>query len=314
MNTCIEVVDLSKVYPNGTRANIGLNLKVHEGEIVGLIGPNGAGKTTLIRQLLGLLKPTSGRIHILGYDVVRYPHKIKGRVGYVPQFPGTYPSHTVAEVVSFVLSLKGLRGTALKERVMETLSLVGLNEAAHWFGYQLSGGMAKLVFLAMAICQNPPVLILDEPTAMVDIERRERVWHAITAAGARAVLLASHQIDEVRQYCARVYLMAGGKFIAEGPPHEIAAVTRLSTALTLVANDPQRLEQLLVKSGDMFRRKGEVFEVVYPELAMALSRLEIIRQSVGLRYVYVEAPSLEKAVKRLLLEGKHNEALERGSS
>lgn len=300
----IEVADLIKEYPNGTRANAGLSLTVNEGEIVGVIGPNGAGKTTLIRQLLGLLKPTSGRIHILGCDVVRYPHMIKGRVGYVPQAPLTYPSLTVAEVISFVLSLKGLRGAGLRERVMETLTLVGLEQSAGSFGYQLSRGMARLVLLGMAICQNPPVLILDEPTAMVDIERKERVWHAITASGARAVVLASHDIHEVREHCTRVYLMVGGKFIAEGPPHEIAALTRLSTVLTIVADDSQRVEELLVESGDMFRRKGDVFEIVFPELVMALSRLELIRQGIALRYVHLEAPSLERAVKQLLLEGR----------
>jgi len=299
----IEVADLTKEYPNGTRANAGLSLTVREGEVVGVIGPNGAGKTTLIRQLLGLLRPTSGRIHILGCDVVRYPHMIKGRVGYVPQAPLTYPSHTVAEVISFVLSLKGLRGTGLRERVMETLTLVGLEQSARSFGYQLSRGMARLVLLGMAICQNPPVLILDEPTAMVDIERKERVWHAITASGARAVVLASHDIHEVREHCTRVYLMVGGKFIAEGPPHEIAALTRLSTVLTIVADDSQRVEELLVESGDMFRRKGDEFEIVFPELVMALARLELIRQGIALRYVHIEAPSLERAVKQLLLEG-----------
>ncbi|HPD06407.1 MAG TPA: ABC transporter ATP-binding protein [Candidatus Bipolaricaulis sp.] len=300
----IEVADLTKEYPNGTRANAGLSLTVNEGEIVGVIGPNGAGKTTLIRQLLGLLKPTSGRIRILGCDVVSHPHMIKGRVGYVPQAPLTYPSLTVAEVISFVLGLKGLRGAGLRERVMETLTLVGLEQSAGSFGYQLSRGMARLVLLGMAICQNPPVLILDEPTAMVDIERKERVWHAITASGARAVVLASHDIHEVREHCTRVYLMVGGKFIAEGPPHEIAALTRLSTVLTIVADDSQRVEELLVESGDMFRRKGDVFEIVFPELVMALSRLELIRQGIALRYVHLEAPSLERAVKQLLLEGR----------
>jgi len=298
----VEVADLTKVYPNGTQANVGLNLTVHEGEVVGVIGPNGAGKTTLIRQLLGLLKPTSGRIRILGCDVVSHPHLIKGRVGYAPQLPGTYPSHTVAEVISFVLRLKGLRGAALRARVMETLALVGLEQAAGLFGYQLSSGMARLVLLGMAICQNPPVLILDEPTAMVDIERKDRVWQAIAASGARGILLASHDIDEVRKHCTRVYLMVGGKFIAEGPPHEIAALTRLSTVLTLVADNSQRVEEVLVESGDMFSRKGEAFEIVFPELGMALSRLEQIQRSNALRYVHLEAPSLERAVKHLLRE------------
>lgn len=300
----IEVVDLTKVYPNGTKANVGLNLTVREGEVVGVIGPNGAGKTTLIRQLLGLLRPTSGHIRILGCDVVHYPWRIKGHVGYVPQIPPIYPSLTVEEVISFVASLQGLYGINRRKRVMETLSLLGIEHAARWFGYQLSQGMAKIVSVGMAICQKPAVLILDEPTAMVDIERKERVWQAITVSGARAVLLASHDIHEVRERCTRVYLIAGGKFIAEGPPHEIAALTRLSTVLTIVVDDPQRMEELLVKSGDIFTRKDKVFEIAFPELMMALSRLELIQQNVVIRYVHIEAPSLEKAVKQFLLGGR----------
>ncbi|MEM4531532.1 MAG: ABC transporter ATP-binding protein [Thermofilaceae archaeon] len=300
----IKVTNLTKVYPNGTRANAGLTLTVSEGEVVGVIGPNGAGKTTLIRQLLGLLRPTSGRIEILGRDVVRYPHAIKGLVGYVPQPPLFYPSHTVAEVISFVLGFHGLRGAGLRERVMETLALVGLEQSAQLFGYQLSQGMAKLLLLGMALCQKPAVLILDEPTAMVDIERKERVWRAIAASGARAVLLASHDIHEVLEHCTRVYLIVEGRFVAEGPPHQIAALTRLSTVLTIAVDDAQAVEQLLSESGDMFRRKGEVFEIVFPELTMALARLELIRQRYTIRYVHVEAPSLERAVKELLLGGR----------
>lgn len=300
----IEVVNLTKVYPNGTRANIGLHLTVREGEIVGVIGPNGAGKTTLIRQLLGLLQPTSGRVNVLGVDVVRYPQRIKGHVGYVPQAPPIYPSLTVEEVISFAASLQGLRGISLRERVKETLSLLGIEHSARWFGYQLSQGTAKLISVAMAICQKPTVLILDEPTAMVDIEKKERVWQAVTASGARAVLLASHDIQEVREHCTRVYLMARGKFVAEGPPHEIAALARLSTVITVVVDDPQRMEELLDRSGDMFTRKDKVFEIVFPELMMALSRLELIRQNVNIRYIHIEAPSLDKAVRWLLFEGR----------
>lgn len=310
----IEVVDLTKVYPNGTRANIGLNLVVREGEVVGVIGPNGAGKTTLIRQMLGLLRPTSGRIYILGHDIVRYPYAIKGRVGYVPQAAPIYPSHTVKELLAFVLSLKGLRGSKLRGRVKEALALVGLDRAADMFGYQLSAGMAKLVLLAMALCQDPQVLILDEPTAMVDIERKELVWQAIAASGARCVLLSSHDIHEVRDHCTRVYLLFAGRFIAEGPPHEIAALTRLSTVLTLIVDEPQRMEQFLAHSGEVYRRKGVVFEIVFPELALALSRLELICQEISIRYVQIEAPSLEKAVKQLLLKEQGHEAMERDAS
>ena len=300
MTMLIEVADLAKVYPNGVKANDGLTLNVCEGEIVGLIGPNGAGKTTLIRQLLGLLRPTEGQIKILGRDVVKHPHAIKGLVGYVPQAPLYYPSLTVEEVVSFVLKFKNYKGAALRQKVWEILELVGLQQYAQLSGYQLSRGLMKLVLLAMALCQEPPLLILDEPTAMVDVERKARVWEAIRASGARGVLLASHDIKEVQDYCNRIYFMVGGKFIAEGPPHEVAALAHLPVVITLVPQDPDSVKDLLASAGATFHMVGDTVEVVCDNLAEGLKYIEDIQSTSGLRYLHVKAPSLERAVVKLL--------------
>ncbi|MCL0093964.1 ABC transporter ATP-binding protein [Dehalococcoidia bacterium] len=302
MTTLIEVVDLTKVYPTGLKANDALTLKVCEGEIVGVIGPNGAGKTTLIRQLLGILRPTKGQIKVLGRDVVKHPHAIKGLVGYVPQDPLCYPSLTVEEVVGFVLKFKGYRGAALREKVRQALELVGLEQAATLAGYQLSRGMMKLVLLAMALCQETPLLILDEPTAMVDVERKSRVWEAIHAPASRGVLLASHDLKEVQDCCSRIYFMVGHKFIAEGPPHEVAALARLPVAVTLVPQDRESANNLLASAGATFDVVGDAIEIVCDNLSQGLKYIEDIESSSGLRYLHVEAPSLERAVKKLLIK------------
>jgi len=302
MTALIEVVDLTKVYPNGVKANDGLTLNVREGEIVGLIGPNGAGKTTLIRQLLGLLTPTKGQIRVLGRDVVKHPHAIKGLVGYVPQAPLYYPSLTVEEVVSFVLRFRNYKGADLRRRVWETLELVGLQQSARLAGYQLSRGLMKLVLLAMALCQQPPLLLLDEPTAMVDVEKKSRVWEAIQASGARGILLASHDIKEVQDYCSRIYFMVGGVFLAEGPPHEVAALAQLPTVITLVPQDPESAKSFLASVGATFHTIGEMIEVMCDDLTEGLKCVQDIQRVSGLRYLHVEAPSLERAVKEFLIK------------
>ena len=109
MKKIINIENLTKVYPNGKRANDNITMFVRKGEIVGLIGPNGAGKTTLIRQILGLLKPTKGKIEVMGVDVSKKPEKIRGIVGYVPQYPLYYPSLTVEEILHYILLMKGIR-------------------------------------------------------------------------------------------------------------------------------------------------------------------------------------------------------------
>lgn len=296
----VEISDLTKVYPTGFKANDMVNLEVREGEVVGLIGPNGAGKTTLIRQLLGILRPTSGRIVVLGKDVVAHPHLIKGLVGYVPQIPLSYPSHTVEEVVSFVLRFRGMRGNDLRSKVSKALALVGLEESRDLMGYQLSGGSIKLLLLAMALCQDVPLFVLDEPTAMVDVEKRGMTWSAIEQAAPQGVLLASHDMNEVRDHCTRVYIMLDGKMIAEGAPYEIAALLRTPVILNILPVQPEIAEKTLVSCAASYKRRGDLFEVSFRELTEALSWLEQLLKSDGVKYVFLEAPTMEKAVIAML--------------
>ena len=145
----INVKNLTKIYPNGKKANDSLNIQVNMGESVGIIGPYGAGKTTLVRQMLGLLKPSEGYIEILGKNVAREPKSVKGKVGYVPQNPLCFPSLTVEEVITAVIKLSG-KGS-IRERAMQVIEMVGLKGMEKNKGYQLSSGSLKLLLMAMAL-------------------------------------------------------------------------------------------------------------------------------------------------------------------
>ncbi len=296
----IEVANLVKSYPNGVTANDNLNFSLNEGETVGLIGPNAAGKTTFIRQLLGLLRPTEGQITVLGQDIIRRPHAIKGLVAYVPQMPLSYPALSVEEVIGLVLQFRNYPSDKIKRKVQDTLELIGLQQSAKSAGYQLSGGSTKLVLLGMALCQDTPLLILDEPTAMVDVEKKSRIWEAIRGSQTKSILLASHDLKEVQDYCNRVYFILGGKFIAEGAPHEIAAMVKLPVLVSIVAENREIALGLMNASGADYRLTGENIEIVCENLSEGIKHMQDIESACGLRYVHIEAPSLDRAVKKML--------------
>ncbi len=294
----IEINDLTKVYPDGTKANDRISIKVRKNEIVGLIGPNGAGKTTLIRQLLGLLKPTEGSIRVMGENIAENPDVIKRTLAYVPQYPLSFPSLRVEEVLEYVFRMR--HGNAPREetekKISEVLSLVGLDGASKFFGYQLSGGMKKSLLLAMALVQELPVLVLDEPTSMVDIVTKHRLWRAIKDSNREGILLASHDMNEVKALCDRVYLLVYGKIVASGTPADIVSMIKMPTEVRLI---PERevSPSLLPKE---HKRRGDLYELVFDTLEDALKTVEAILKSAGVAYLEIESPSFENLVINLI--------------
>jgi len=172
----LKIINLTKVYPNGKKANDSINITVRRGEVAGIIGPNGAGKTTLIRQVLGLLAPTSGKIEIFGEDISKKPELIKENIGYAPQNILRYPSLTVKETIEFALKFRGYRGKALSDKVKETLVYFNLEEVKDFAGYQLTPSLLRSLIISIAFAQDTPILILDEPTAMLDVVTKTRIY------------------------------------------------------------------------------------------------------------------------------------------
>jgi ABC-2 type transport system ATP-binding protein len=209
--------DVSKVY-GSVRAVDGLSLELGAGQTVALLGPNGAGKSTSIEMLLGLRAPTSGTIRVLGSDP---SHAVKaGRVGAMLQSGGLMPEVTVAELVGFVA---GLHPRPVP--VQQTLAAAGLTALAGRRVDRLSGGQTQRVRFALATAGECDLLVLDEPTAAMDVEARQSFWAGMRsqAARGRTVLFATHYLEEADQAADRVLVISGGRLIADGTPAQIKA-------------------------------------------------------------------------------------------
>ncbi|MFN7975336.1 MAG: ABC transporter ATP-binding protein [Acidobacteriota bacterium] len=200
----------------------GLDLEVPMGDIFGFLGPNGAGKTTTLRVLTGVLSATSGDARVLGVDVRRTPEKVKALVSYLPQGEVLYGDLTAAENVRFVLSLYGIPRAYREGLARESLELLELSSMADRRAGQLSGGQRRILAVACAVAPRQRLLILDEPTAGLDPEKRALVWdvlHRLQAAGA-TVFVTTHQMDEADR-CRRLGLMSRGRLLASGRPEEL---------------------------------------------------------------------------------------------
>ena len=224
-----EVRNLCKVYREPkVVANDGISWSVDRGEAFGLLGPNGAGKTTLVRQLVGLLRPTSGEIRLLGELVFagrRREPRVARYVAYLPQGASPLGELKVAEAISYTGMLRGLgkkAAAADTEELMDALSLGGL---AGRQLRKLSGGQRRLVQIAMTFVGRLPVLILDEPTADIDPSLRTRIWELVAdrAASGAAVILVTHDVSEAEHVLDRVAIMGGGRVVASGTPAELKA-------------------------------------------------------------------------------------------
>jgi len=218
----IRVLSLEKAY-GGRTAVKGISFEVHAGEVMGLLGPNGAGKTTTLRMLATTLRPTRGTATVAGYDIVKEPLAVRAHVGVLPTDPGIYGRLTAAENLRFYGHLCGLRGRALERRIDELLDWLGLAGAKHQRAEEFSKGMKQKLALARAVLHDPPVLILDEPTAGLDVLSARAVIDFIRQSrdGGRAVLFSSHYLLEADRVCDRVAIIVDGEICACGTPADV---------------------------------------------------------------------------------------------
>ena len=213
----VEVRDLVKVYGSGTRtkrALEGLNLDIPRGSIFGLLGPNGAGKSTLINIMAGLVLKTSGTVKVWGRDVTADPRGAKAAIGVVPQELNLDPFFTPRELLDVQAGMFGV--PKKQRRTMEILEMVGLADKADAYARALSGGMRRRLLVAKAMVHSPPVLVLDEPTAGVDVELRRQLWEQVLGLNARGVtiLLTTHYLEEAEQLCDRIAIIDKGNLLA----------------------------------------------------------------------------------------------------
>ncbi len=217
--------NLTKVYNNQSQlANNQINLDIHAGEIFGLLGANGAGKSTLVRQMVNLLRPTSGYITLYNQPVEQLKEKIALAVGYMPQDTHALNTLTIGEALYFTSRLRGLnRNDAYQERD-RLLDLWRLGDLQHKRSDLLSGGQRRLLHLAVAMAGNPPVLILDEPTNDLDPSRRKLVWDVLQQLNENVgttIIFITHDAIEAEKVIQRVGIMRRGELVAVGRPRDL---------------------------------------------------------------------------------------------
>jgi ABC-type multidrug transport system ATPase subunit len=237
------VRDLVKIYPGPVAALQGVDLDLPVG-MFGLLGPNGAGKTTLMRILAGLLEPTSGTAELDGESIVERPERIRSRLGYLPQDFGFFPHLSGAAMLRYLLRLKGVRAPGgLNAICDELLDRVHLSYAAGRKVKTYSGGMRQRLGIAQAIAGDPRLIIVDEPTAGLDPEERQRFYRLLSElAERRIVVLSTHIVEDVAQLCPRFAIMRGGRLVARtNPEHALRTLEGTIFEATVTAAEYQEL-------------------------------------------------------------------------
>lgn len=221
----IEVEHLSKSY--GARAAVSdLSFSVKKGEVVGFLGPNGAGKSTTLRMLTGFLPPSAGRIRIDGIDMLSQSVEAKKRIGYMPEACPLYLEMRVDEYLRYRAELKGVPRKQIVTRVGSALEMASVKEVANRIIGQLSKGTRQRVGVADALVADPPLLVLDEPTAGLDPNQIRQVRDVVKGlAGHKTVLLSTHILPEVEASCSRVIIIHQGRLVREGAPGDIRSAS-----------------------------------------------------------------------------------------
>jgi len=220
MKTALSVENLSKVYlqdkKKATKINAlnNITLEVKQGEIFGLLGPNGAGKTTFLSILAGTVIKTNGKVNVWGFDLDKNPRQVRASIGIVPQEVNLDAFFSPKKLLDLQAGLYGIKNS---QKITDTiLKLVSLNEQANSYSRNLSGGMKRRLLIAKAMVHQPPILVLDEPTAGVDVELRRNLWKNVKELNKIGVtiILTTHYLFEAQEMCDRIAIINKGNLVA----------------------------------------------------------------------------------------------------
>jgi ABC-2 type transport system ATP-binding protein len=222
MTPALSVTNLRKVYRGGTVAVDGLSLSVEEGDFFGFLGPNGAGKSTTIHCITGIATVTSGKVEVFGVDAVKDYRKARALVGLSPQEFNVDVFATPVQIVDWVGGYFGIPAAERKKRIDELMQRFDLTEHVKKPFRALSGGLKRRVILARALIHKPRLLILDEPTAGVDVELRLDLWRYLAELNrdGTTILLTTHYLEEVERLCRNIAIVAKGKIVRQGPKED----------------------------------------------------------------------------------------------
>jgi ABC-2 type transport system ATP-binding protein len=276
----LDIRGITKTYPNGVQALRGITLSIGRG-LFGLLGPNGAGKSSLMRTLATLQTPDAGTITFDGKSVLDDPQEHRRGLGYLPQDFGVYPGVSAADLLEHLALLKGITDRrARREQVDALLAQTNLWEHRRRAVSGFSGGMRQRFGIAQALLGDPRLVIVDEPTAGLDPEERNRFHNLLSEIGEQVVvILSTHIVEDVRQLCPRMAILAGGRVVGEGAPDELVDAMRgrvwgKTVAKQSVAEHRERLRVLSARlhAGQTRLRvladaaPDEAFEPVAPDL------------------------------------------------
>ncbi len=233
----ISILDLQKTYAGGKRALDGVTIDVPRGGIFGLLGPNGAGKSTLINILSGMVTKSGGSATIWGFDVDQHPRNAKRAIGVVPQEIIFDPFFTPKEALEIQAGLYGV--PKADRRTMELLRAMRLEDKADAYARTLSGGMKRRLLVAKAMVHSPPILVLDEPTAGVDVELRQQLWEFVRSLNAQGVtvVLTTHYLEEAEQLCDRIAIINHGRLIANEATRTLVGMAQEKVVEVVVDRD-----------------------------------------------------------------------------
>lgn len=224
MSSAISIENLVHRYKDAEQIAVNdITLEIKKGEIFGLLGPNGAGKTTTISILSGLIKPTQGKVFIHGFDLKQQSDESKKVIGVVPQEIALYPTLTANENLDFFGSMYGISKAALNEKIKHYLNLFGLENTGNKRVEQFSGGMKRRLNLIASLLHDPKILILDEPTASVDVQSRNLIIEFLRDLNKKGttILYTSHYLEEAENLCTDIAIIDDGKIIIQGSPQQI---------------------------------------------------------------------------------------------
>ncbi len=265
MNT-LQINNLTKTYPNGVKAIDGISLKITNG-MFGLLGANGAGKSSLMRTIASLQEPTSGSISFNGVDIIATTQYVRENLGYLPQEFGVYPKISAEKLLNHLAVLKGIiNKKERKEQVTALLQQVNLYQHRKKAVYTFSGGMRQRFGIAQALLANPKLIIVDEPTAGLDPEESNRFLNLLSEIGENViVILSTHIVEDVRNLCPKMAILANGEIISEGNPTD------------LVASIEGRIWTKIIPKSDIESYK-KAFDVISTKLVSGETQIRVISE------------------------------------
>ncbi len=290
----LSVKKLNKIYRKNIHALKDLNLEVKEGEILGLLGPNGAGKSTFINILAGVTDKTSGEVIVWGFDLDKNPRQVRVSLGIVPQEINVDPFFTPKKLLDLQA---GLFGVKKKDRITDTvLDLVALKDKSNSYTRNLSGGMKRRLLIAKALVHKPPIIILDEPTAGVDVDLRKNLWDNIRSLRKLGVtiILTTHYLQEAEELCDRVGIIHKGNLIALDTTENMLNKIQTKT-LKFEINKRIILDDINNKDFNILTNTNSEFKIEYNKQEFNIQKVIKLLENQGIviKDIKSEDPDLE---------------------